>query len=195
MAFWGIGMRGFKTCKLCGSETHAGPSLSPGSPGNRKGDTNIDLIMSISIFIIGVMFFLQIISYVTTSYGLEAEQSIRDNLAGSVSAVLFGSEGVPSDWDYDPAAAKQLGLCANFTKICLVSQGKLGALAELSPSQATGLLNLGDRDFRVLVKDADNNVLFEYKSADMGQELGIYQRRCLMFNGSLEAVIATVQVW
>lgn len=160
-----------------------------------KGALNIDLVISASIFIIGVVFFVQIVSYVITSYTIETGQWTKSNLANSVSKVLFGSEGVPNNWDDSPATAKQLGLCVNFTKICLVSSEKLAALGSLSAYAAKSLLNLGDNDFRVSIKDTNNNLLFEYKSADIGQELGIHQYRCLMFDGSLKKIITTVQVW
>jgi len=163
--------------------------------GASKGAFNIDLIISISIFIIGMFFFVQIISHAITSYELEANQEIKARVARSVSATLFGSEGVPKNWNDDPTNAKQLGLCVNYIKICLISPAKLSALSSMTAQETKELLNLEDYDFQVFIKDNNNNLLFEYKSAELGKFLGIHQYRCLLIDDPLKQVITTVQVW
>jgi hypothetical protein len=158
-----------------------------------KGITSLELVIASSIYIVGVFFLLQIISSGLASYEKESERETGRNIAEDVSKVLFESEGIPENWDEDPAGAKQLGLCKESTGICIISEDKLNSLDSLDPDRAKELLNLRNYDFRVLIRDVDNNLVFDYNSSEIQKFAGIFHKECL--NETLDRIKSVVEVW
>lgn len=162
---------------------------------NSKAVFKVDLVISVSVFIIGVVLLIQVISYTVSSYALEVESEVKDSAARSLSGVLFGSEGVPTDWHLDPETSEQLGLCVNYTKICLITTDKLDGLKSLNASMSKSLFNIEGYEFRIIIKDDSNQKLYEYNTSPPDGQVGIHQYRCLLLNGSLSQVLTTTQVW
>lgn len=161
-----------------------------------KGVFNLDLIMASTIYLIGIILFVQVISHTITTYEAEAEEAIRSGTAEDVSRVFFGSEGRPRDWEKNVGDVEQVGLCVNFTNICLISEKKLNALSSLDNETVKDLINLEGYEFRILIKNTTNELVYEYKSGDVGEFIGISQKKCLMDReGDLVQVLSTVQVW
>lgn len=157
-----------------------------------KGIVATELVIATSIYIIGIIFFVQIVSYNLVSFSKEVEQKTRKNIAEDMSRILFESKGIPENWHEDDDI-KQLGLCKNITGICVISNGKLNSFASLDPEEAKNLLNLKGYNFRVLIKDTNNNTIFDHNSSTISGLAGISQKEAL--NESLAKLNTFVQVW
>jgi hypothetical protein len=160
-----------------------------------KGIVASELVIATSIYIIGIIFFIQIISHNLVSFSKDVEQKTKKNIAEDISKILFESKGIPENWEYeeDIDDIKQLGLCKNVTSICIISNEKLNSFASLDPENAKNLLNLKGYNFRVLIKDINNNTIFGYNSSTISGLVGISQKEVL--NESLAKLNTFVQVW
>lgn len=158
-----------------------------------KGIASTELIIAASVYIVGMFFFIQIISNDINSFSKDVDQKSRENIAKDVSQILFESKGIPDNWYVNITNITQLGLCKNITDICIISNQKLTSFTSLSPSTARTLLNLKNYNFSVLIKDLNNNTIFNYNSSVISSFAGVSQEDCL--NESLSQVKTTVQVW
>jgi len=164
-----------------------------GERASKKGTFNIDLIISSTLFIVGLLMFIQLISYTITTYEAEVEDSVKSNIAQDALKILFSSEGKPKNWNEDLDNVEQLGLCTN--SICLLTQDKIDALSAMDTNKVKSLLNLNGYDIRILIKKLDGAVVLDYKTGDEGGFMGISQKKCLMVDGDLTQIYSTVQVW
>jgi hypothetical protein len=127
------------------------------------------------------------------SFSKEVEQKTKKNIAEDISRILFESRGIPENWHKNIDNIRQLGLCKNVTSICIISNEKLNSFASLDPEEAKNLLNLKGYNFRVLIKDTNNNTIFDYNSSTISGLAGIFQKEAL--NESLAKLNTFVQVW
>ena len=158
-----------------------------------KGISSLELVLASSIYIVGIFFFIQIISSDVVSYEREIDREVGRSVADAISDVLFESRGVPENWYENPEETKQLGLCKKFTGVCIISEEKLDSLSLLDTEKAKELLNLKNYSFRVLIKDMDNNPIFDYNSSEISEWVKMSEKKCL--NESLSRVRAIVEVW
>ncbi len=160
-----------------------------------KGVLNLDLIGGTVIYIIGIIFVIQFLLFVISSYETDVEQNIMNNKARTLSQVLFTTQGVPKNWHGDLSNVNQLGLCSNFTNVCLVSNEKLNALSNIPYNTAKSILNIKDFDFRISIRNSTNAILYEYNASAVGRLSVGSQTKSLISNNSLTEVWSTVEVW
>lgn len=156
-----------------------------------KGISSSELVIAASIYIIVIIFFVQMISQNLVSFSKDVEKTTKKNIAESIAKVLFESKGLPGDWN--ESNVKQLGLCKSVLGICIISNEKINSFTSLSPEEVKNLLNLKDYNFRVMIKDSNDNIIFDYNSSSTFGLAEKIQKDVL--NESLAQLKAFVEVW
>ncbi|NMA44451.1 MAG: hypothetical protein GX950_01400 [Candidatus Diapherotrites archaeon] len=144
-----------------------------------------DMIIAIFIFVVTISFFFISSENIYQQIALFEERKKIDEIAHSTMNFLIYSQGIPSNWEY--ASFEDINFFGLASERNTLSKNKLSTFFSFfnqDYEKSKEKLGIGGFDFKLIVYDSQNNVIFSGGVAKENSKKVYYYDRVVLYDNS-----------